>query len=185
MALTGAACFSLLPLPTQARVESGTGDLLRQMDSLGVTVKEGTEADCKGAMGMISLAGRNNISINICFKGTPTASDHDTVRHEAWHLVQYCSMVSRGGGTRLPSFIQDRDEYIQFIHSNLSSDSIKRISSMYPQHQHVAEFEAFAAAKAFTATEISSILRKTCNGVIGLPKTIKAWESYINKDPYI
>ena len=172
IALAGAACFSALP--SHARIETGTGDLLRQMDSLGVNVKEGTQANCKGAMGLISLAGRNNISIDICFKDTPTANDHDTVRHEAWHLVQYCSMLTRGGGTRLPSYYQDRDEYIQFVHSNLNGDTIERISRMYPSHQHVAEFEAFAAAKAFTAVEIGSILRKTCTGVIGLPKTLQA-----------
>lgn len=169
MALTGAACLSVLP--AQARIERGTGDLLRLMDRYGVNVSEGTAASCRGAMGLISFK-PGSVSVDICFSGTPTASDHDTVRHEAWHLVQYCTMINSGVPSRgLPTVITDRNEYIQFVQTNLSNSTIERIRSVYPTHQHGAELEAFAAARAYTANEIAHKMRLTCNGVFGAPTT--------------
>ena len=169
MALSGAACLSLLP--AQARIESGTGDLLRLMDRYGVTVKEGTTANCRGAMGLISFK-PGSVKVDICFSGTPTAKDHDTVRHEAWHLVQYCSMIKSGVPSKaLPTVITDRNEYIQFVQSNLSNNAIERIRRIYPSHHHGAELEAFAAAKAYTANQIAHTMRLTCNPVFGHPTT--------------
>ena len=163
MALTGAACISLLP--AQARIESGTGDLLRLMDTYGVNVSEGSNADCNGSMGQIAFI-PGAVKVDICFSGTPTAKDHDTVRHEAWHLLQYCSMITRGVPYKaLPPYITDRNEYIQFVQTNLSNASIERIKRIYPSHHHGAELEAFAAANAYTANQIAHRMRLTCNGV--------------------
>ena len=170
IALAGAACFSALP--SHARIESGTGDLLRLMDRYGVNVSEGTAANCRGAMGLISFK-PGDVSVDICFSGTPTASDHDTVRHEAWHLVQYCTMINNGVPSRsLPTVITDRNEYIQFVQTHLSNTAIERIRSVYPSHQHGAELEAFAAANAYTANQIAHTMRLTCNGVFGRPTTV-------------
>ena len=169
LAASGAVCISLLP--AQARIESGTGDLLRLINTYGVTVSEGSNANCNGSMGQIAFK-PGDVSVDICFSGTPTAKDHDTVRHEAWHLLQYCSAVERGVRTRaLPPYITDRNEYIQFVQTNLSNASIERIKRIYPSHHHGAELEAFAAAKAYTANQISSLMRKTCTPVFGTPTT--------------
>lgn len=171
LAASGAVCFSLLP--SQARIESGTGDLLRLMDRYGVNVSTGTAANCRGAMGLISFK-PGDVSVDICYSGTPQAKDHDTVRHEAWHFVQYCTMINNGIPTRvLPTVHTDRNEYIQFVQTHLSNATIQRIRSVYPSHQHGAELEAFAAANAFTANEIAHKMRLTCNPVFGPPTTYK------------
>ena len=170
LAASGAALISLLP--AQARIESGTGDLLRLMDKYGVNVSEGSAANCRGSMGLISFK-PGNVSVDICFSGTPTANDHDTVRHEAWHLIQYCTMINNEVPSRsLPTVITDRNEYIQFVQTHLSNPTIERIRSVYPSHQHGAELEAFAAANAFTANQIAHLMRKTCTPVFGPPTTV-------------
>ena len=170
MALAGAVCFSALP--SHARIERGTGDLLRLMDRYGVNVSEGSAANCRGAMGLISFK-PGKVSVDICFSGTPTAKDHDTVRHEAWHLIQYCKMVHSGVPSKgLPTVITNRNEYIQFVQTHLNNTTIERIRSIYPTYQHGAELEAFAAARAYTANEIAHKMRITCNGVFGPPTTV-------------
>ena len=85
IALTGAACFSLLA-PAQARVEKNTGELMRLLDSYGVNVQTFTSrAGCE----VLWVCSHLNLTYSeVCYAGSkPTAEDHDTVRHETWHAV--------------------------------------------------------------------------------------------------
>ena len=159
MALTGAACFSLLA-PAQARVERNTGDLLRLVSSYGVEVNDNSN-ECGGAMGRFTL--RPSLSIHICYDSNgPTAEDHDTVRHEVWHYLQYCRNPKHVG---LLPLHKDRDEYIRFVQTALSDAAIDRINLSYPEHIRAVEYEAFAAAHSLTATQLMSMVRQYCTPV--------------------
>lgn len=159
MALTGAACFSLLA-PVQARIETNTGALLRLVETYGVVVNDNTN-DCGGAMGRFQL--RPTLEMDICYHSdSPTAADHDTVRHEVWHYLQWCQDPSR---VKLLPLHKDRDEYISFVQTALNDNAIQRIDSSYPAHIRAVEYEAFAAASSFTATQLMAMVRQYCTPV--------------------
>ena len=159
MALTGAACFSLLA-PVQARIESNTGALLRLVETYGVVVNDNTN-DCRGAMGRFQL--RPTLEMDICYDSNgPTAEDFDTVRHEVWHYLQWCKNPTHVG---LLPLHKDRDAYIQFVQNALSEPAIQRIDSLYPAHIRAVEYEAFAAARSLTATQLMAMVRQHCTPV--------------------
>lgn len=155
---SAAALFTLLP--SAARVETNTGALLRLVSSYGVEVNDNSN-ECGGAMGRFTL--KPKLSIHICYdsKG-PTAEDHDTVRHEVWHYLQYCRNPQHVG---LLPLHKDRDEYIRFVQNALSDSAIDRINLSYPEHIRAVEYEAFAAANALTATQLMSMVREHCTPV--------------------
>ena len=161
MALTGAAVFSLLA-PAQARVESRTGDLLKLLSNdYGVTVQVNPSDKCAGAMGRFILTSQP--VMQICYDGKePTAADHDTVRHETWHFLQWCKNPNTVG---LLPLHKDRGQYISFVQNALSDHAIERINLSYPEHVRAVEYEAFAAANTYTAQTLMTMVRKHCTPV--------------------
>ena len=159
IALTGAAVLSLLP--AQARVEKNTGALMRLVQSYGVKV-EVNPTDCSsGFMGRFVYLPK--LKMQICYQGTePTAEDYDTVRHETWHYLQYCRNPR---ALALVPLHKDRNAYIQFVHNALDDGAIQRIDISYPQHLRGIEYEAFAAARTYTATQLMSMVRQYCTPV--------------------
>ena len=160
MALTGAAVFAAAPV--EARIEKRTGDLLRLLnDDYGVVVQTNPTDNCGGAMGRFSLTPQP--VMQICFDGSgPTAEDHDTVRHETWHYLQWCKNPS---ATPLLPLHKDRGQYISFVQNALSQSAIERINLSYPEHVRAIEYEAFAAAQTYSAQTLMSMVRKYCTPV--------------------
>lgn len=158
IAASGAALFAVLP--ASARVEKRTADLLRLVSSYGVEVNDNSDK-CGRGMGMFTL--KPKLSIHICYDSNgPTAVDHDTVRHEVWHYLQWCKNPNRVG---LLPLHKDRNEYIRFVQNALSDDLIERLDRSYPQHIRAVEYEAFAAANTYTAQTLMSMVRKHCTPV--------------------
>ena len=160
IAASGAALMAVLP--AQARVEKNTGELMRLLDSYGVNVQTFTDrAGCEGSMGMFTL--RPSLTLKVCYTGSkPTAEDHDTVRHETWHYLQWCKNPK---ATPLLPLHKDRDQYIRFVQNALSESAIERINLSYPEYIRAVEYEAFAAARSLTATQLMGMVRKYCTPV--------------------
>ena len=159
-AIAGAAFIGTMP--AAARVEQRTGDLLRLLnDDYGVTVQTNPADNCGGAMGRFSLKPRP--IMQICYQGKgPTAEDHDTVRHETWHYLQWCKSPD---AVPLLPLHKDRGQYISFVQNALSESAIERINLSYPEHVRAIEYEAFAAAQTYTAQTLMSMVREYCTPV--------------------
>lgn len=148
--------------PAVSRIEPGTGDLLRAMANLGVRVYPNSNGCPEGTAGMFRYIPRPEL--HICYEGNDlTANDFDTVRHEAWHYLQYC--VTPKEPIPLHTFHSDKDSYVQFIHNGLDNDAQQRISGSYRSNHLAPELEAFAAARLLTATQIKDLINIYCTNV--------------------
>jgi hypothetical protein len=153
-----AACFTVLP--SLARVDPGTADLLHLVDSYGVDVRFNTSS-CDGSKHG-SFGVRNSIPIlTLCIdKNNVTAEDHDTVRHEVWHYVQYCATPSTSNV--LHPLLKDRTKHAELTRYALSGLAIERIRDNYRDDDERVELEAFAAAELFTADFIGEQVIAYC-----------------------
>ena len=142
--------------PANARLEHGTGDLLRLVESYGVDVHSSSQLCGNGIDGMFI---HNPPAIHICHNGRPGKSDHDTVRHEVWHYLQSC-VTPDGANTLRPYF--DRPAYVALADSALSREQQARILHSYHERLAASELEAFAAAENLTAEMIAYYIRKSC-----------------------
>ena len=94
-------------------------------------------------------------------------NDFDTLRHEAHHIVQDCSLGGLGD-QRETAFIGKDKELLQFIqHSGLTKDQLNWIVDSYKKrgaNDHVIklELEAFAVAASVKADTIAKALIATC-----------------------
>ena len=159
-ALAGASALITLQTPVSAKYDSGTVELLQTVQRYGATV-EYNPSHCRTA----TYSGRyvvNGRILSLCYSGRPTADDHDTVRHEAWHFLQHCSAVRRGYGHTIVPVARHSSVRTQWVHRALSRNHIHRITSTYPAHTHAIELEAFAAADYYTAAEIARLIRQWC-----------------------
>ena len=149
-----------LSTPALAKYDSGTVELLQTVQRYGATV-EYNPSHCRTA----TYSGRyvvNGRVLSLCYSGRPTADDHDTVRHEAWHFLQHCSAVRRGYGHTIVPVTRHSSVRTQWVQRALSRNHIHRITSTYPAHTHAIELEAFAAADYYTAAEIARLIRQWC-----------------------
>ena len=145
--------------PTCARIEGGTGDLLRLVESYGVDVQSSSTRCKPGVDGMFV---HKPPAIHICHDGRPDKSDHDTVRHEVWHYLQSC--VTPDGARMLRPYF-DRPAYVALIDSALTRQQQARIMHSYHERFAATELEAFAAAENLTADMIAYYIRKSCTPV--------------------
>ena len=142
--------------PAHARVDSGTGNLLRLIHSQGVQVVEGS--NCGQNVHGMFVSGPNP-ELHVCFSGTPNANDHDTARHEAWHYLQSCRTPL---GQPLRAHITDKAQYVAFVEQGTTPAVRDNIFMTYPSNKHKTELEAFAAARLLTSNEIATLIRQTC-----------------------
>lgn len=145
--------------PSLAKVDSGTVSLLTTAQQYGIRVQYNPPR-CNGANyhGSYIPAIR---TIALCYKGTPTAEDHNTVRHEMWHAVQHCGGLRRGFDGVLP-LSNNTTLRTRWVAQYLRTTDINRIKSLYPRAVHDTELEAFAAAQHYSASQIEGVLRKWC-----------------------
>ena len=142
--------------PAHARIDSGTGNLLRLIDSKGVKVVEG--ASCRGNVHGMFVSYPTK-ELHVCFDGVPDANDHDTVRHEAWHYLQSCRTPP---GQPLRAHITNKQQYVDFVTRGTTAGIRDNVFMTYPNHKHKTELEAFAAARLLTSNEIATLIRQTC-----------------------
>ena len=145
--------------PAFARIESGTGDLLRLVASYGVEVNSSSQLCGNGVEGMFI---HNPPAIHICHNGRPGVQDHDTVRHEVWHFLQSCK-TPKGAKALRPFF--DRRAYVALVDSALTRERQAWILHNYHERFAATELEAFAAAKNLTAEHIATYIRQSCSHV--------------------
>ena len=139
--------------PVLARVDAGTPDLIRSIESVGYTVSFG-----KCEQGISGYFSPYEKAIVICDHADPADADtHDTVRHEAWHLYQHCT--TPGG---LDPIHSSKREFVSFVEGNLPQQTIEFVMRVYPQERHAVELEAFTAARVLTARQIGEAIETYC-----------------------
>ena len=154
-----AATFTALP--ALSRVDPGTGDLLRLVDSYGVDIRHNT-ATCDGTKAGSFKVNNSVPIITLCIDANNiTADDHNTIRHEIWHLVQYCATPT--SSSVLHPLLKDPQKHAEFIEYGLSRFTIERIRSDYRDDHERTELEAFAAAEIFSAEFIGDQVRRYCS----------------------
>ncbi len=155
-ALIAAVTFTM---PATARVDPDSVALLQTLEEYGVTVHYNSTSGCNG-----EHHGSYNTSkiMHLCYQGTsPTAEDHNTLRHEAFHYLQHCANERRGGSGLRPLAINS-DERFQFVQKALGTDYIDSIKESYPVRAHQIELEAFAAAEEYSAGELIKYIKSWC-----------------------
>ncbi len=148
-----------LAMPATAKVDPNSVALLQTLQEYGVTVHYNSPQGCKpGRHGSYNTAK----IMHLCYRGSqPTASDHNTLRHEAFHYLQHCANERRGGTGLRPLAIHPQ-ERADFVLKALGSNYINSIKSVYPVKAHQIELEAFAAAETYTAAELITYIRSWC-----------------------
>ncbi len=153
-----AACFTAIP--SFARLDDGTYDLLRLIESYGVDVRFNT-AVCDGTNHGSFKVTKGLPILSLCVDpDNVTANDHDTVRHEVWHFIQYCKTPT--SSTVLHPLLKDNEDYAQFVSYGLSGITVERIRADYPDDHELVELEAFAAAELFDAKFIGQQVVNHC-----------------------
>ena len=153
-----AATFTALPV--LSRVDPGTADLLHLVDSYGVDVRFNS-SKCDGTKAGLFAVSNGIPILTLCLdKNNITADDHDTVRHEVWHYVQYCATPSTS--TVLHPLLKDRTKHAELVSFALSGFTVERIRDDYRDDHESTELEAFAAAELFTADFIGEQVIAYC-----------------------
>jgi len=155
--LTALAAVLTMAVPATAKIDSGTIRLLQTMEEYGVTVIY-NPTDCNQG-----FAGRYSTKkeLTVCYQGSPTAHDHDTVRHEATHFVQHCAALRRGRDAIQPIAANPAIRS-QWVSSVLNTRAINQIKETYPEHHHQVELEAFASAAHYSAKDLTALIRQWC-----------------------
>ena len=154
--LAATVAVSALAVPAVARIESGTPSLIRTAEAHGITFKY-NPSDCDDGNYHGAYTGRSR-TIELCYT-LADANAHDTVRHEVWHAIQHCAAVKRDTPFEPIASISDLST---FVSSQLTDEHITRIKSSYPKDRWMTELEAFAAAEAYTAEQMSQLLKGWC-----------------------
>ena len=81
-----------ISMPAVAKVDAGTPQLLQTLTEYGITIEYNPSHCSNGYAGRYTTAKL----MTLCYKGKPTAFDHDTVRHETMHVLQHCAALRRG-----------------------------------------------------------------------------------------
>ena len=150
-----------LAVPGQARIESGTSDLINLIDDSGIAVLVDTE-DCTSGeyLGLYRHRGMKRAFI-LCPGGEVDAADHMVVRHEAIHVIQHCVNMARGTSVYTP-IINDDEKLMKWVRFHLSEDQITEIKRLYPEKHWKIEFEAFAGMNAYSADELVDLFESAC-----------------------
>lgn len=153
-----AACFTAIP--SFARLDDGTYDLLRLVESYGVDIRFNTST-CDGTNYGSFKVTKGLPILSLCIDpDNITANDHDTVRHEVWHYIQYCKTPV--SSTVLHPLLKDKAKYNELIHYGLSGITIERIRTDYPDDHERVELEAHAAAEILSAKFIGEQVVNHC-----------------------
>ena len=94
-----------------------------------------------------------------------TANDLDTLRHEAHHMIQDCALGSLGDRALAPLFGSE-PRVMEFVRATLGEERARNIMNNDAYrgrpHVHLKEMEAFAAAYAIPASQITDKMVEVC-----------------------
>jgi hypothetical protein len=145
--------------PAMAEVQPGTYDLIQTVKA-HMTVDIDTPF-CDEQTGAAGAFDPKNERIILCPRGKVTADDHDTVRHEVWHVIQYC-LTPNNSKVLAPVFEPGTTEWRTVILDGLSQRQIDKIKDVYPVAHHNVEIEAFSVARNLNAKQISKYFMQAC-----------------------
>ena len=145
--------------PASARVQEGTYDLIETVKQhMTVSIDSPWCADNPNSDGGFSPG---QVKIYLCTRGDVDANDHDTVRHEVWHVIQWC--ITPDDERYLRTVINtSTPDWQELVTDHLTPRKIRWIKENYPRPMWDAEIEAFSAAKMLTASEIKQLFTKAC-----------------------
>ena len=146
-----------IALPAVARVEPGTPQLLQTMEEYGVSIFYNPPTCSNGFNGMYNT----RKELTLCYRGAPTADDHDTVRHEAFHFVQHCAAMRRGERGITPLAVNSQ-ERLTWVYKVLGQQRINGVKETYDPKHHQVELEAFAGAYHYSSTDIVRLIKAYC-----------------------
>ena len=143
--------------PSQAKIDPGTEDLLIGLQKY--TRVEVDSSKCDDDPHMEGSYHTVDKVVTLCTRGSVDASDHDTVRHEAWHVLQSCLSPNL---PRLSPLFSEEKEFNENVLSLLSKYHYDRLANTYPASHLNVEVEAFVMARGLTASQIEQSLHKAC-----------------------
>ena len=150
----------MITAPAHARVEESTKDLIQVLSSNGIQVTVNNDS-CDGTFqGKYQWAGMKRWMI-LCPGDEVTASDHDTVRHEAVHAIQHCTNVARGN-TNYNTPIAEPEKVWEYSKALLPESLIGAIGTNYPEDEWLVELEAALIAREMSGQEIAEMFIRAC-----------------------
>lgn len=166
--------------PALARPDvSAHVDLIRTIEDLGVIIKINDTEECEeGLYGAYVSRNYNRRSIFLLCQENRnlfndnvvglTEEDADTIRHEAWHMVQDCVYGGMGDAHIRPIYTTP-EEVVDFaFESGMDEATIRRIIKAYDgeeEHVIIAEIEAFTVAMAWSADDVNHMVSKYCEAL--------------------
>ena len=148
-----------ISVPAVATVDPGTTQLLQTLTEYGITIEYNPSHCSNGYSGRYTT----NKLMSLCYKGQPTAFDHDTVRHETMHVLQHCAALRRNDQRGIVPLAIDPNERNQWVSSVLRQGQITEIKTQYPIRAHQIELEAFAGAAHYTSNQLATLVTKWCH----------------------
>ena len=150
----GLALISLVT-PAYSKIDPGTTQLLNTVDKY-ITIKmDPPKCDKEKFYGSWQPSTQ---TLTICTHGTVDAEDHDTVRHEVWHIIQGCVSPT----AKLTPVIKIKADFKEHILDNITPANLRAIKDLYPEHHHMVEIEAHVIANELTAAQIEAHFIKFC-----------------------
>ena len=153
--LTAIAAASITVAPALAKVDPGTADMLDTIDN-HVLVQYNTK-ECDGSF--YGYYDRKNNKMLLCFEGEPDAEDHDTVRHETWHVIQHCLTPAN---SMLEPVFDTPEKFHEHVLPYISTAELVEIMQAYPKRSHEVEIEAFVMANILTAEQVEDAFVEAC-----------------------
>ena len=147
-----------MSMPALAKVDAGTPQLLQTLTEYGITIEYNPSHCSNGYSGRYTT----KKLMTLCYKGQPTAFDHDTVRHETMHVLQHCAALRRGDSRGISPLAINPTERNQWVSSVLRSGEINEIKRTYPVRAHQVELEAFAGAAHYNSYQLASLVKSWC-----------------------
>ena len=99
--------------------------------------------------------------LTLCIQSPATSNDHNTLRHEVWHVVQSC--LTPANSKYLHTVMDvDQKEWHTHVLSSISASVLTHIQEDYPKTHWDAEIEAYSTAKTFTSAQIESFFKDAC-----------------------
>jgi len=158
IALAGVAAV-FTAMPSFARVEPETAQLLATVQDAGIAVTYNGEHCTSGILGKYRFLGMRR-QMALCPGSSVDAIDHATVRHEVWHAIQHCMNTMRQTPFTTP-VIEDLDRLTEIINEGLTVEQVNFIKANYPVEHWWVEFEA-NLAENMTAEQIEEMFVGAC-----------------------
>ena len=156
-ALISAATLSVAP--ALATIDPHTPALLQTVRRYGVKVLL-NPIHCDGRFQGSYDSLKHELTV--CYTKPATDSDHDTVRHEAFHAAQSCAAEKNGYPNQVKPILTG-PALNAFVKDVLSDKQIVDIKSMYPRRMWLSELEAFAAAQRYSSEQMARIVVINCS----------------------